>query len=124
MGLFRGDVLCGANHHAGPRERHRFGGFGDAEVSNFDGAVGCDQQVAGLDIAVNHAGSVNGLQPERALLQHVECKFFGKFLFAREDVGKRFAPHVFHDDEAEGQPGIENFAVGVGVNDIGAVDER
>ena len=52
------DVGRRAHHLAGLREGHPLGGAGDAEVGDLDPAVGGDEEVRGLDVAVDDAGGV------------------------------------------------------------------
>ena len=56
-----GERYCGRAHDlAGLGQRHPLGGAGDAEVGDLDPAVGRDEQVGRLDVAVDDAGGVGG----------------------------------------------------------------
>ena len=67
-GLFGGDVVRGAHHHARAGDRHRVRGLGDAEVGQLHLAVDPDEDVARFDVAVHVAPLVRGLQCPRGLL--------------------------------------------------------
>ena len=70
--LLRRDVLGGAHHHAGLRDRRRVDGLGDAEVGELHLPGGRDQDVAGFDVAVDQPGGVGDLKRPAGLLEHVE----------------------------------------------------
>ncbi len=70
--LLRRDVLGGAHHHAGLRDRRRVDGLGDAEVGELHLAGGRDQDVAGFDVPVDQPGGVCDLKRAAGLLEHVE----------------------------------------------------
>src|ERR1700744_1312529 len=55
-GLFGGDVLGGAHHHAGLGDRSGVDGLGDTEVGDLHLAGGGDQNVARLDVAMHQTG--------------------------------------------------------------------
>ena len=52
---------------SGPSTRAR-----EAEVGDADAAVAADEHVVGLEVAVEEADRVRGLQPARGLVEHVE----------------------------------------------------
>ena len=74
------------------------GNFGEAEVENFRVAALGDEDVGGLDIAVNDAGVVSGVEGVGA----VDADFEEAFEFERvrgDDVLERGAVEKFHGDE-------------------------
>ena len=79
------EVLHRAHDLAGRGERHLVGDAGDAEVGDLDPAVGRDQQVARLDVAVHEAGGVRGLQGGRGLGDDVEHLVGREHALALED---------------------------------------
>ena len=58
LGLLGRDVGGRAHHLAGLRQRHPLGRARDAEVGHLDPAVGGDEQVGGLHVAVHDPGGV------------------------------------------------------------------
>ena len=72
LGLLGREVLRGADDLAGLGQRDAAGRMGDAEVGDLHAAVGADQDVPGLDVAVHHAGRVRLTEPEGGLPQQRE----------------------------------------------------
>ena len=66
--LLRAEVVDAAHRHAARGDR-RFGrGLGDAEVGDLDAAVGREEDVAGLDVAMDDAPRVRRVERVRDLL--------------------------------------------------------
>ena len=61
-GLLGGEVLGGAHHHAGGRQRALVDAGGDAEVGELGQALAVDEDVGGLDVPVDDAGVVDDLE--------------------------------------------------------------
>ena len=114
------EVLHGAHDLAGRGERHLVGDAGDAEVGDLDAAVGRDQQVAGLDVAVHEAGGVGGLQRRRGLGDDVEHLVGREHALPLEDRRERLAGHELHDEVGA----AVLLAVVEDVGDALVVDER
>ena len=72
LGLLGREVLGGADDLAGAGQRDAAGRPGDAEVGDLHAAVGADQDVAGLDVAVHHAGPVRLTEAEGGLPEERE----------------------------------------------------
>ena len=62
LGLFGRHVLGGADDSAGHGQAIAGEDLGDAEIGQLDDSLGSDQQVGGLQVAVNDAGVVGGFQ--------------------------------------------------------------
>ena len=72
-------------------------GLGDAEVGDLGGAVGHDQQVARLDVAVHDAGPVRGVQGAGGLGDDVEHDVGVEPAVPLDDLGQRLAVDQLHD---------------------------
>ncbi|MGX1504878.1 UNVERIFIED_CONTAM: hypothetical protein RKD43_003503 [Streptomyces graminofaciens] len=103
-GLLGGEVLRGADDHA--RLRHgrdaRLHRTGDAEVHHLDDAALGHHHVAGLDVAVDQAHLVAGLQGREHVGGDLE-RLVGGHRAVLLDVGgqdgsQRLTLHVLHDD--------------------------
>jgi hypothetical protein len=70
---------------------------GDAEVGHLHGAVGSDQQVGRLDVAVHDPGGVRGGQPGGDLTQQVQRPLRRQPALARQHRRQRLAVHQLHD---------------------------
>ena len=57
--LLRRYILCGTHHHAGAGQRHGRGRLGNAKVRDLDLAILRNEEVAGLNIAVDQLHAVN-----------------------------------------------------------------
>ena len=90
------DVGGRAHHLAGLGERHALGGAGDAEVGDLDPAVGGDEQVGGLDVAVHDPGGVGDAEGVGGLGEqvagHVGVERGARVAAARRAAGPRRAP--------------------------------
>ena len=94
-GLLRGDVVGGAHHHPGPGDRHGVRGLRDPEVGELHLAVDADEDVAGLDVAVDVAAFVRGLQRPRGLL-HDPQRLLGIQRAPGDQRRQRLAAHQLH----------------------------
>ena len=99
--LLRGEVLGGADDHAGAGERGGVAGLGDAEVGQLHHAVGPDHEVAGLDVAVHHPGPVRGGQPVGGLAEHVQRPVDRELALLVQDRDQRLALDELHDEEGQ-----------------------
>ena len=93
---FRRQVGGGPDQHPGLGDGgvpHR---AGDPEVRDLDQAIGPDEQVAGLDVAVDQAGPVGGGQPPGRLGDDVH-HVFGRQRAVVQDPGQGQAFHQLHD---------------------------
>ena len=97
-GLLGGDVQGGAHHDAGRGQVHVGGaGLGDAEVGDLGGAVGHDQQVARLDVAVHDPGPVGGVQGAGGLGHDVQDDVGVQPPVAFQDLRQGLPVDQFHD---------------------------
>ena len=96
-GLFRGKVLGGAHHLAGLGQRDLVGQAGDAEVGDLDPAVGRDQQVARLDVAVHQALGMGNGKCAGGLGDHGQGPVRRQHLFVLDDAAQRLARDQLHD---------------------------
>jgi hypothetical protein len=103
--LFGGHVGGGAGHGAGTGDGGEVGGAGDAEVDDL-GAVGGEDHVGGLEIPVDDAGGVDGLQRLGHPGDQSSCGGGGEGPVLGDGVVQRRS-----GDVGGGQPGL----VGVGV---------
>ena len=71
LGLLGRDVGGRAHDLAGLRERHALGRAGDAEVGHLDPAVGGDEEVGGLHVAVHDPGGVRDAEGDGRLGEQV-----------------------------------------------------
>ena len=99
-GLFRREVLRGADHRGGLRHRGRriIQGAGDAEVHDLHLAGVGQHNVGRLDIAVDDPGLVGRLQGIRHRLEHARGFFDRHGAILTDDVAQGAALHVLHDD--------------------------
>ena len=93
----------------GPRElaREREGRpgveqLGDAQVHDPDALVLGDEDVLGLQVAVDDAGRVDRRQPRGRLGRHLAEHPLRKGPEVRQQLPEGDALHVLHDEEAEG----------------------
>jgi hypothetical protein len=102
------------------KRRPRVGIHQDAEpeVEHFELLLVVDQQIRGLDVAMDHALLVGMSEAEGGLRCVVDDVDGGQGSFRGEDLTERPAVDVFHDD-------VEHAAVRVGVvrtDDVGMVE--
>ncbi len=106
-GLFRGLVGGGAEHHPGDREPGVAAGAGDAEVGDDHVAVP-HHQVGRLDVPVDDAGPVRGLQRGQHLQRQAQGLQDGQRAAPLQHRAQRLAGDQFHDqvgDRAGGGSG-------------------
>ena len=106
-----GDVAGGAEQPAGAGEAHVVGDLGQAEVDEDRGAA-LHQHVGRLDVAVQHAGRVHGVQGLGERAGEPGQVGAGDRALLLDVVGQREARHVAGGDVRDG-------AVRVGVDDLG-----
>ena len=97
-GLFRREVLNSSHHLTGCRQRHLVGNTRNTKVGDLDAALGRDEEVAGLDIAVNKPCRMGSLKCGRSLRDHVENAIGIEDSFAFKNGTERFARDEFHDE--------------------------
>ncbi len=89
----------GAEHRADLRDVRLLGGLGDAEVGELDHAVGVDEQVAGLDVAVHDAVAMRVVEPAAGLGEHVHGGARRHRPAVAQQLGARVPVDELHDDE-------------------------
>ena len=96
--LLRGDVPRGAEHGARLREHVRSRRRRDPEVRDMDVAVAIEEEVRGLDVAMDDAARMRAIERVRRLLQPGERLGAGNAPAAQALVDGA-ALEVLHDDE-------------------------
>ena len=120
VGLTGADLLGrhigeGSHGQAGAGEARPAGGARDAEIGELDDAAGGDQDVGGLDIAVNHAALVRERQRRQDLVDVTD----GRRDLDRPVAQRLFQADAFHQfqdhDQAvfDAQGGVERRDVGM-----------
>ena len=85
-------------------QRSFFRQLGEAEVQQFDVAIAPEDEVFGLDVAVNDPGFVRGGQSAGDLNCHIE-RGIERHLPGVHPLAQRLAVNIFGDDEMEA-PGL------------------
>ncbi len=94
----RREVGDGADQRPAGRGRCGADGPGQAEVGDLDVAVGGDEDVLGLDVAVDDLGRVGGRQRDEHLLEQLERAVGRHRRFLAHEVAQRAAGDVLHDE--------------------------
>ena len=92
------EVLRGADDRADLGHVGRVRGAGDAEVGHLEDAVGADQHVVRLDVAVDDAAPVRVLEPGQRLLGVADRLALGQRRVGVDLVLQRLAVDVLHRD--------------------------
>ena len=121
--LLRAHILGGTHRDSRPRNRRPTGSgaaleedLGDAEVAHHRVSAG-EQDVAGLDIAVNHPALMRVFQGIAHFGSDADRLLHREWSVALQPIVQRFALHVFHhiEEQAVGLIGFEQrHDVGVG----------
>ncbi len=128
QGLFGGEVLRGADHHAGLRHGGDAGlhGAGDAEVHHLHHTAAGDHHVAGLDVAVHQARLVAGRERGQHVPGDLQRPVGGHGPVPGDvrgqDVAQRPPLDVLHDDVRH-RAAVEVVLAGVeDRDDVGVVE--
>ncbi len=97
-GLLGSEVLGGAHDLPGLRQRGLVGDSGDAEVGDLDSEVRRHEDIAGLDVTVDHTHLVRGAEGLSGLGDDRERIGLGQGRAAFDDRRQCFTGHVFHDE--------------------------
>ena len=71
--------------------------LGQSEVGQLDRGAGADDDIIGLDVAVDHAMRMRVIQRARHFARNLKRAFFGKMLIVFEQLSKTAPFDVFHD---------------------------
>ena len=110
--LLRGHIGGRADHRARLRQPVVGEDVGDAEVHKFRRAVGADEHVVGLDVAVNDAAPVRVLQRVGDLGGHRQRLSGGHRAEALEAGAQRLALQMLHGDELPPVLGVSHLVDG------------
>ncbi len=91
---WRADEFAGGGEFLGEILR----GQGNAEVGDLDAAAAADHQVAGLDVAMNHALVVGRGKTQGGFVNDLRGLFGLELAIALEQRAQRFAVDEFHDE--------------------------
>ncbi len=106
LGLFRREVLGGADHRGRLRHGHAgvAHGAGDAEVHHLDLAVAGQHDVGRLDVTVDDAVAVRVLQALEDADGHLHGALGQQLATGVEEFAERGAVYVLHHDVRDGDP--------------------
>lgn len=96
LSLLGRHVLGGPDDAARDGEPRSGKHLSNAKVAEFDGAIGRDQQVRGLQVAVNDSGVVGRLESCTDLQRHGDDFAPGEPSFLLQQFGQRLAVDVLH----------------------------
>jgi hypothetical protein len=98
--------LFGRQVGGGADQRRRRGGdgargdrAGESEVGDLDPAVGCDEDVLGLDVAVHEPGRVSGGEGGEHVVHDRDGFRGGEPAAATKNAAQRLSGDVLHDEE-------------------------
>ncbi len=108
QGLLGRHVQRRAGDETGGRELHVFHDAGQAEIGQLDAALRrLEQDIAGLDVAVDQALLVRGGQPVSGLHADADDFAHAELFVARQPLFQALAGDQLHDEI--GQPGVPRF---------------
>ena len=99
LGLLRREVAGRSEHRAGHRQRVHAGCARDPEVGDVDGPVSVEHEVRRLDVTVDDAVAMGGIDRRRRLLEPLERLPDLLGPIPLDPFLERAPAQIFHDDE-------------------------
>jgi hypothetical protein len=120
--LLGGRVADGADEHARGRDVESVVGARQPEVHQLDPLVRRDDEVLGLQVAVDDALAVDGAQPGGHLSRHLAHEAVREGAEIVEDLTEGPSLHVLHDEVAAGAAAQDLQIAVQGANDVRMTD--